>query len=52
MDARGMQEEARIAEKQMTQDAEAKMAAEEVIAAQGGEKVSEFEEAASRNRGL
>ncbi len=52
MDARGMEEEARIAEKQEDQKMKAGIAAEEVIAAEGGVKVSEYEDAASENHGL
>ena len=52
MDARGMEEEARIAEKQAAQDAKAAEAAKEAIAKEGGVSVKEFEDTESTIHGL
>ncbi len=52
MDARGMEEEARIAAKQAEQDARAAADAQKVIDEEGGVSVTEYEDAASQNHGL
>lgn len=52
MDARGMEEEARIAQKQADQDAYAAAAAQQAVAEQGGIDVQEFEDVETTIHGI